>query len=727
MVPVEQKRKSRQARIRYLFTSIFEERKVLSYYRQLFQSKLLYQKSDEMLKMASEIFGEAFLMDLMGKTFPSLVSEAGSRTLHGLIDRMPVCGIVDLLRSQVLPIVDARLKVISQIKKTDIEERLERLKTTFNLTDADIDIVTFQYLMGACGLADTYLNREGVADFSQLNVFQRHGDVLLKMKKGTIAAILKKETLQNADIIEFNIHHSISLEVTSWVSTYLSGIVGIDIREQFFTTQNECALPLSSFALPQDDMMVLDTLLSSRGRANVLIYGKPGTGKTSMVQSLAKAYQKTLYTVRVPESDDVKDHRNAIYATVNVADQSDSIILVDEADDLLNACESFFFKSKVSKSWINQCIENHSHKIIWITNRTEQIDPSTMRRFSFCVEFKKFDRDRRLKILMGEMRKRGLEKYFTDTELRNICETYDVNADGIVNAVNILKINSRSKKDEAVKKIRTILRSHEKAISRKRVRSDVVRNFEDYTLDGLNTNPTLEPVLKSLDRYFASGAHGASAGTNQGMSLLLYGLPGTGKSEFVYYLGHRFGKEVHLRRCSDILSCWVGETEKNIAGAFAEASANGGILFLDEADSFLFPRSNAIHSWEKMATNELLTQMEHFRGLAIFASNEIEGLDHAALRRFHLKIEFLPLSSEGNMLFYNTLLLPLCGNSRKLTEAAARRLCIMKSLTPGDFSVVRKQCMFQDVDDITQEALIASLENELKFKKAGKRAIGFAI
>jgi hypothetical protein len=211
------------------------------------------------------------------------------------------------------------------------------------------------------------------------------------------------------------------------------------------------------------------------------------------------------------------------------------------------------------------------------------------------------------------------------------------------------------------------------------------------------------------------------------MTILLYGLPGTGKSEFVYYLGHRFGKQVHLRRCSDILSSFVGETEKNIARAFTDASANGSILFLDEADSFLFPRKNAMHSWEKMATNELLTQMENFKGLAIFASNEINGLDHAALRRFHLKIEFRPLSPEGNILFYNRLLLPLCGNGWKLTEAEQRKLGIMNGLTPGDFAVVRKQLLFHDVSDITHESLIASLENEVKFKKVGKRAIGFAV
>ena len=89
---------------------------------------------------------------------------------------------------------------------------------------------------------------------------------------------------------------------------------------------------------------------------------------------------------------------------------------------------------------------------------------------------------------------------------------------------------------------------------------------------------------------------------------------------------------------------WVGETEQNIASAFRDAQENNKILFFDEADSFLYPRRDAFHSWEKSFTNEILTQLESYRGIVIFATNDINGLDNASMRRFRFKVEFKPLT-----------------------------------------------------------------------------------
>lgn len=69
-----------------------------------------------------------------------------------------------------------------------------------------------------------------------------------------------------------------------------------------------------------------------------------------------------------------------------------------------------------------------------------------------------------------------------------------------------------------------------------------------------------------------------------------------------------------VRRASDLLSCWVGATEQNIARAFEEARKDDAVLLIDEADSFLQDRRGAGHSWEVTQVNEVLTQMENFEG-----------------------------------------------------------------------------------------------------------------
>jgi SpoVK/Ycf46/Vps4 family AAA+-type ATPase len=60
------------------------------------------------------------------------------------------------------------------------------------------------------------------------------------------------------------------------------------------------------------------------------------------------------------------------------------------------------------------------------------------------------------------------------------------------------------------------------------------------------------------------------------------------------------GRPVVERHASDLLSAWVGETEKRIAAAFREAEADGALLLFDEVDSFLRPRADATRSWEAM-------------------------------------------------------------------------------------------------------------------------------
>ena len=154
-------------------------------------------------------------------------------------------------------------------------------------------------------------------------------------------------------------------------------------------------------------------------------------------------YKKELLIVKIPEDDNHKDKLRAIHATVNLADRKRSIVLIDEADEILNTYESLFFKSKVNKGWINNFL-SHKKKIIWITNRISEIDSSTMRRFSFSLQFQKFDSKKRLKVIKYELNKIGMQDYFTEDDLTSLCKNYTVQAyPGKVN--NMTQIISRIK------------------------------------------------------------------------------------------------------------------------------------------------------------------------------------------------------------------------------------------------------------------------------------------
>ncbi|RME69059.1 MAG: AAA family ATPase, partial [Nitrospirae bacterium] len=149
------------------------------------------------------------------------------------------------------------------------------------------------------------------------------------------------------------------------------------------------------------------------------------------------------------------------------------------------------------------------------------------------------------------------------------------------------------------------------------------------------------------------------------------------------------------------------------------------ILFFDEADTFLFPRKNALRSWEVSFTNEFLTQIENFQGIVVFATNHIEGLDTAALRRFRFKVEFRPLKPEGVVRLYEKLLMPLIPEANALTEEILERLRDIKGLTPGDFATVREKFLFLEPSDITHERLLEALKEEVAYREGEKRISGF--
>jgi SpoVK/Ycf46/Vps4 family AAA+-type ATPase len=126
-----------------------------------------------------------------------------------------------------------------------------------------------------------------------------------------------------------------------------------ELNHEFYSMENDVALELSDFDLLKDELMILETLMKSDSGHNILFYGVQGTGKTTLAKCLAKNYEKNLATVRMPEGDEHKDRLSAIYATIHSVERGTSVILIDEADEVLNTDDSFFFQSRTSKSWIN--------------------------------------------------------------------------------------------------------------------------------------------------------------------------------------------------------------------------------------------------------------------------------------------------------------------------------------------------------------------------------------
>ncbi len=129
----------------------------------------------------------------------------------------------------------------------------------------------------------------------------------------------------------------------------------------------------------------------------------------------------------------------------------------------------------------------------------------------------------------------------------------------------------------------------------------------------------------------------------KGYRVLFYGPPGTGKTLTASLLGSQFNKDVYRIDLSQVVSKYIGETEKNMEKVFPQAENKDWILFFDEADALFGKRSNVSSAHDKYANQEvsyLLQRVEDYAGLIILASNFKNNIDQAFIRRFNGIVHF---------------------------------------------------------------------------------------
>lgn len=161
-----------------------------------------------------------------------------------------------------------------------------------------------------------------------------------------------------------------------------------------------------------------------------------------------------------------------------------------------------------------------------------------------------------------------------------------------------------------------------------------------------------------------------------GYRALFYGPPGTGKTLAVSLLGKEFNKDVYRVDLSQVVSKYIGETEKNLEKIFSKAEHSDWILFFDEADALFGKRTNVSSSHDRYANQEvsyLLQRVEDFSGLLILASNFKGNLDKAFIRRFHAMVHFpMPDVKERLLIWKKSLPLNLQLTGIDLNEIAQR-------------------------------------------------------
>jgi len=440
--------------------------------------------------------------------------------------------------------------------------------------------------------------------------------------------------------------------------------------------------------------------------ANVLIYGEPGSGKTEFVKAIAGGLGLSLYEVPGESRFNSFDHE-ARFEKVKLNQQmlagsDNALLLFDEIEDVLDLTAQLITKSRPSKLQMNRMLESNAVPTVWVCNQPEVVSPWFLRRFDYVLNMPVPPISVRRKLLETKLSEKGVPQ---DT-LEKLAGLRDVTPAHITRIDKVLGAVQRGGGVDLNDALYSVVDNHRK----------LSRGVEPFS------NVKAEAVPLSMEFYNAdidlSALVARMADKPEGR-ICLYGPPGTGKTTFARLLAEAADLPLLTYKASDLLGMYVGETEKNIREMFTAAAEENAVLFVDEFDAFAVDRGSVSKNWEASQVNEMLVCMEAFDGLFVAATNYMERMDKAAVRRFHVKLELGYLNAVQRL----SIFLKTC-YQHELTDAddvqaAAVRVDSLRNLTPGDvYAAVRRMQMLHGNGSAT--LLADEIVREVGYKETSK-------
>jgi transitional endoplasmic reticulum ATPase len=315
-------------------------------------------------------------------------------------------------------------------------------------------------------------------------------------------------------------------------------------------------------AHPDVDFLV--RLLAGAVRAqaagiNILIHGPPGTGKTELARTLAAAAGAVLHGVGEVDGDGAEPDRWERVQALQLGQRlmaraGDTVLLFDEMEDLIGNAQpsggDWMARREGSNIFVNRLLENNPVPVIWTTNAIGNIDNAILRRMSFVLKMDFPSRSNGARVLQKVAADEGIAPG----------TVFDRLLDAAPETATVLRVAARAGK--LAGEADGGARSAEALVRALRGRELPPSGMDDLDLDLFESDRSLDQLF---DRIAGQGA--------LDVSLLLTGPPGTGKTALAHHLARRLDLPLVVKRASDLLSKWVGGTEKAIAEAFCEAGA----------------------------------------------------------------------------------------------------------------------------------------------------------
>jgi SpoVK/Ycf46/Vps4 family AAA+-type ATPase len=520
-----------------------------------------------------------------------------------------------------------------------------------------------------------------------------------------------------------------------------------EILEHMAVPLQRASLQMSDFAhIPHHNKLarswlegVLEAAAKGQTAGHMLVSGDPGLGKTEWCRALlAESSVQALELVATNPMGAALSGEDRLHNLRMVMQMQRAtprgVILFDEADDVFRppGTERLLGRSSggdadaVSmdnhRAALNHLMESSRIPVIWIMNRPEVLDMAVLRRFDVEIHFEGIPRSVRLGLI---------NKRFATRSTQAIARVQPERADGIevlelerwaeikkltpALIDRLALVRGRSKDAESPMDaelcrhwLKQRIRGKDTQHLRVPMAQGDVTEEQVWSPDQVNTNVDLMELVAGIQRVGSA-------------RLALSGPPGTGKTAFAKALARMLDKPLLEKRASDLLSAYVGETEQRIREAFEEAQADDAVFFIDEVDGLLANRDMAVRNWEVTQVNELLENLGEYTGVLVVATNRMDAIDPAALRRIDMQIHFEALRPQQVREGFATL----CKTQAiEVEDGELEHVGNLDGVTPGDFAALSRRLRFAP-GTRTAGGLIALLQELLDQKQPKRMPIGF--
>ena len=405
------------------------------------------------------------------------------------------------------------------------------------------------------------------------------------------------------------------------------------------------------------------------GRGLVIMFsGPPGTGKTLFANALARHIGRPLLNIQVGRLiEDAMGPESLMDQILFEAKLHDAMLFFDECEPLFSRGSARFYDNL-------SVLERFEGVILMATNRDARMDPALERRITYHARFRPPHRDHREAIWGHHLPARlPLNE---DVNVTHLAERYEITGGQIKNAV-LLAVN-RALAGQATDARVTM--AHLKAAAQAQLRhrledfADELRpelSLEDLVLPEKQMSLVLEVLnaCKHHNTLLHEWGMGRRLSSGRGVVALFDGPPGTGKTLSCEVLAAELGQPIQRIHMAQIVSKWVGETEKHIQKIFQEAKSTRAVLLFDEADALFGSRvsdvSSANDRYANMETNQLLSEIERYDGIVLLTSNLETNIDPAFKRRIHYRVTFEEPKVDERIAIWRRLLpewLPIDGD-----------------------------------------------------------------